>query len=264
MRKRRLLIAPVLRMDEIVESGLLVARAVYGIFPAGSKGEDVILFGDDRASAIARFHFLRQQQPGSKSRPQHCLADNIAPVGGAVQDHLGAFVVTTGLGLEKLVARFETDHDDYNAILAKALADRLAEAFAELLHEKVRNEWGHSEEPALSAEELIKGRYQGIRPVPGYPACPDHSEKRTLFELLDATKATGVSLTENCAMTPTAAVAGLYFAHPEAKYFSLGKIGRDQLEVYAKRKGVAVEEAEKWLGHIANNQRKLRGAANEI
>ncbi len=238
-------------LEEIVQGGLLTARAIYGIFPAASKKEDVILFDDPRKTEIARFHFLRQQQAVSKDRPRLSLADMIAPEGSGVQDHLGAFVVTTGLGLDKLAARFEESQDDYQAILAKALADRLAEAFAELLHEKVRREWGHGEDPALPPEELIKGRYQGIRPVPGYPACPDHSEKRTLFALLDAEKATGVRLTENCAMTPAASVAGLYFAHLEAKYFSLGKIGRDQLEAYAKRKGVAVEEAEKWVGGVS-------------
>ena len=236
-------------LENLVANNRLTAKAVYGIFPAGSDGNDVVLFKDEaRNEEMTRFHFLRQQQPGSRIRPQQCLADFIAPVSSNIADHLGAFVVTTGLGLKEVVSRFEEEHDDYRAIMARALADRLAEAFAELLHQKVRREWNHGEPVPLPIGELVKERYQGIRPVPGYPACPDHSEKEILFDLLDAQAATGVRLTENFAMTPASSVAGLYFAHPEAKYFSLGKIGQDQLQAYAAQRGVTPEEAARWLG----------------
>ncbi len=238
-------------LENLVSNNRITAKAVYGLFPAGSDGNDVVLFKDEaRNEELTRFHFLRQQQPGSRDRPQYCLADFIAPLTGTVPDHLGAFVVTTGLGLEEVVSRFEEEHDDYQAIMARALADRLAEAFAELLHQKVRREWNHGEPVPLPISELVKERYQGIRPVPGYPSCPDHSEKEILFDLLDASSSTGVQLTESFAMTPASSVAGLYFAHPDAKYFSLGKIGRDQLEAYAARREVTPEEAARWLGPV--------------
>ena len=186
-----------------------------------------------------------QKQPG---RPNIALADYTAPRDSGVADYIGAFAVTTGIGLDRLTADFEAQHDDYNSILAKALADRLAEAFAERLHERVRREfWGYAPDEELDNEALIKEAYQGIRPAPGYPACPDHTEKQTLFELLEATARTGISLTESFAMLPTAAVSGFYFWHPDARYFGLGKIGRDQVEDYARRKGMSVSVAERWL-----------------
>ncbi len=236
-------------LENLVAGNRLTARAVYGLFPAGSDGNDVVLFKDsERNEELTRFHFLRQQQPGSRDRSRYCLADFIAPAAGKIQDHLGAFVVTSGLGLEEVVSRFDEEHDDYQAILARALADRLAEAFAELLHHKVRREWSHGEPFPLPIEDLVKERYQGIRPVPGYPSCPDHSEKQVLFDLLDAENAIGVHLTGNFAMTPAASVAGLYFANPGARYFSLGRIGREQLDAYAARKRITQKEAARWLG----------------
>jgi 5-methyltetrahydrofolate--homocysteine methyltransferase len=181
-------------------------------------------------------------------RPNLALADYVAPRESGVLDHVGAFAVTAGVGVDELVAEFEASHDDYSAILAKALADRLAEAFAERLHERVRREfWGYARSEKLDNTELIREAYQGIRPAPGYPACPDHTEKGALFDLLDVERRAGISLTESFAMTPTAAVSGWYFWHPEARYFGVGKIGRDQVEDYAKRKGMTVQEAERWL-----------------
>lgn len=193
-------------------------------------------------------HFLRQQAEKSAGEPYYNLADFVAPKSTGKTDYIGAFAVTTGIGCDELVAEFEAQNDDYNSIMAKALADRLAEAFAEKMHELVRKEyWGYAAAENLNNEDLIKEKYQGIRPAPGYPACPDHTEKRTLFDLLDAEKAIGLSLTENFAMHPAAAVSGYYFAHPEARYFGLGKITRDQVADYAKRKNITLEEAEKWL-----------------
>jgi 5-methyltetrahydrofolate--homocysteine methyltransferase len=221
-------------LDEIVRDGLLVARGVHGFWPAHAEGDDVVVEGVDR------FPMLRQQSDWRDSRPNRCLADFVAPAG----DHVGAFAVAVH-GADELAARFEAEHDDYRAIMAKALADRLAEAFAEWLHLTARRAWY---EPGASptSEELIAERYRGIRPAFGYPACPDHSEKRRLFDLLGA-GAAGVGLTEHFAMTPAAAVSGMYFAHPEAKYFAVGRVGRDQVEDYAARKDVPVEEAERWL-----------------
>jgi 5-methyltetrahydrofolate--homocysteine methyltransferase len=209
----------------------------------------VVVFQDGkRRDERTRLHFLRQQSAGSRDSPRYCLADFIAPISDTVKDHLGAFVVTAGFGIEKVVGRYEEENDDYRAIMARALADRLAEAFAELLHCKVRREWNHGEPFPLAIKDLVKNRYQGIRPVPGYPSCPDHSEKSVLFDLLNAEAAIGVHLTENFAMVPAATVAGLYFAHPESRYFSLGKIGRDQVESYAARKRIPTEEAARLLG----------------
>jgi 5-methyltetrahydrofolate--homocysteine methyltransferase len=222
-------------LDEIVREETLQARGVYGFWPARADGDDVVL---DEGT---RFCFLRQQSAYGDSRPNRCLADLVAPAG----DHLGAFAVSIH-GADELAARFEAAHDDYHAIMVKALADRLAEAFAEWLHEQARREWYETGAP-LSNEELIAERYRGIRPAFGYPACPDHTEKRQLFDLLGA-DAAGLGLTETYAMTPGAAVAGVYFAHPAARYFSVGRIGRDQVADYAARKGWDVAEAERWLG----------------
>ena len=231
-------------LDSIIENESLVANAVMGIYPTKSVGDDVIILSPESGEEIKRFHFLRQQGKKGSGLPNISLADFISPE----KDYLGGFAVTTGIGIEDLVKRFEKDHDDYNVIMIKALADRLAEAFAELMHHKVRTElWGYSSEEALSNEELIKEKYQGIRPAPGYPACPDHTEKRTLFDLLEVEKNTGISLTESFAMYPAASVSGFYFAHPQSKYFGLGKIDKDQVEDYAKRKNMSVSEVEKWL-----------------
>jgi 5-methyltetrahydrofolate--homocysteine methyltransferase len=222
-------------LDEIVRDGLLRARGVYGFWPASSDGDDVVLADG------TRFCFLRQQAAFGDSRPNRGLADIVAPAG----DHLGAFAVTAGIGADELAARYEAEHDDYRAIMAKALADRLAEAFAEYLHEIARREW-YETGRKLSSEELSAERYRGIRPAFGYPACPDHSEKRKLFDLLGA-ESIGLALTESFAMTPAASVSGVYFGHPDARYFSVGRIGRDQVEDYAVRKGVSLAEAERWL-----------------
>ena len=222
-------------LDEIVRDGLLRARGVYGFWPASSDGDDVVLADG------TRFCFLRQQAAYGDSRPNRSLADIVAPAG----DHLGAFAVTAGIGADELAARFEAENDDYRAIMAKALADRLAEAFAEYLHEVARREW-YEMGRKLSSEELAAERYRGIRPAFGYPACPDHSEKRKLFDLLGA-ESLGLALTESFAMTPASSVSGVYFGHPDARYFSVGRIGRDQVEDYAARKGVSLAEAERWL-----------------
>jgi 5-methyltetrahydrofolate--homocysteine methyltransferase len=236
-------------LDELVNGGRLRARGVVGFFPAATSGDDIVLYTDaSRANTRATIHGLRQQADKTDSRPNFCLADFVAPVEANVPDHVGAFIVTTGIGLDAIVEEFEKAHDDYRAILAKALADRLAEAFAERLHELVRNElWGYSKGESLSNEDLIKERYAGIRPAPGYPACPDHTEKGTLFALLDGEKAAGVTLTESFAMWPAAAVSGWYFSHPQSHYFGVGKLGRDQVEDYARRKGMTVAEVERWL-----------------
>jgi 5-methyltetrahydrofolate--homocysteine methyltransferase len=222
-------------LDEIVRGRLLQARGMYGFWPAWAEGDDVLL------AERTRFCFLRQQSAYGDSRPNRSLADLMAPAG----DHIGAFAVTAGIGAGELAARFEAEHDDYRAIMVKALADRFAEAFAEYLHEVARRAW-YETGRKLSTDELVAERYRGIRPAFGYPACPDHSEKRKLFDLLGA-ESIGIELTESFAMTPAASVSGLYFAHPDARYFSIGRVGRDQVEDYAARKGVPVAEAERWL-----------------
>jgi 5-methyltetrahydrofolate--homocysteine methyltransferase len=226
-------------LDRIVRERLLTARGVYGVWPASSDGDDIVVLGDNEI----RFTFLRQQSDYGDSRPNRCLADYVAPAGAG--DFVGAFAVTAGLGADELAARFEAEHDDYHAIMAKALADRLAEAFAEYVHEVARRAWYESG-PKLSNEQLIAERYRGIRPAFGYPACPDHSEKRKLFDLLRAEEL-GLELTESFAMLPAASVSGLLLAHPQARYFSVGRIGRDQVEDYAARKGMPLAEAEQWL-----------------
>ena len=231
-------------LHEIIEKRLLKARAVLGFWPANRTGDDIEIYSDEsRRKVIGRFHSLRQQQETNTGQ-NLALADFVAPRG--TPDYIGGFAVTAGIGVDELVARFQKDHDDYNSIMTKALADRLAEALAELLHREARVAWGYGANENLTSEDLIAEKYRGIRPAPGYPACPDHTEKRTLFSLLGAERL-GIQLTESCAMYPAASVSGLYFAHPQSKYFAVGKIGRDQVADYAARKGVPVSEIERWL-----------------
>jgi 5-methyltetrahydrofolate--homocysteine methyltransferase len=235
-------------LDRIVREQALTARGVYGFWPANSVGDDIRVYKDDaRASVLVEFHMLRQQEPMDTGRPNRSLADFVAPTESFAPDYIGAFAVTSGIGLDALVAEYEARHDDYSAIIAKALADRLAEAFAEYLHAQARRDWGYGEAESLSKDQLIDETYRGIRPAFGYPACPDHSEKTALFRLLHADEV-GITLTESFAMMPAASVSGLYLAHPEAKYFNVGRIGRDQVEDYATRKGATVEQTERWLG----------------
>lgn len=236
-------------LDQVIENKSLTANAVIGIYPAHSIGDDVVIFEDKhRSKEKQTFNFLRQQGKKAERLPNLSLADFIAPNNASFQDHLGFFAVTTGLGIEKLVKEYEDDDDDYSAIMIKAIADRLAEAFAELMHKKVRTElWGYVESESLEKEELIKEAYTGIRPAPGYPACPDHTEKNKLFELLNVEEETNIHLTESCAMYPASSVSGYYLSAQDSKYFGLGKIGRDQLENYASRKGMPISEMEDWL-----------------
>jgi 5-methyltetrahydrofolate--homocysteine methyltransferase len=243
-------------LEEIVAKDLLAARAVYGFFPTNSVGDDVELYTDEtRTNVLATFHFLRQQMEKPAGQFNLCLADFIAPkasklstINYQLPDYLGAFAVSAGFGVEELCKKFEADHDDYNSIMTKALADRLAEAFAEYLHQRARQEWGFGKTENLSQDDLIRERYRGIRPAAGYPACPDHTEKWTLWELLDVEKNAGIKLTESCAMWPGASVSGLYFAHPESRYFAVGKLGQDQIRDYQQRKGLPLEQIERWLG----------------
>ncbi len=240
-------------LDAIIEKKLITARGVYGFFPAGAVGDDVELYADDkRERVLERFHFLRQQSNREGSEPCRSLADFIAPRETGLPDHIGAFAVTSGIGLQELCDRFRAENDDYNAIMAEALADRLAEAFAECLHKRVREEWGYGCKERLSIADLIQEKYRGIRPAAGYPACPDHTEKGPLWRLLDVEANTGMLITESFAMWPGSSVSGLYFAHPESRYFSLGKIDRDQVADYGKRKGMSVTEVERWLGQNLN------------
>jgi 5-methyltetrahydrofolate--homocysteine methyltransferase len=235
-------------LAEIVDKRLLHAFGVYGFFPANADGDDVVVWKDaERVQELARFHFLRQQAARSDTEPLLALSDFVAPVGSGIVDSIGAFAVTAGIGLPALLKKYEADHDDYHAILAKALADRLVEAFAECLHLRARIEWGYGRDLRPTLDDLLSERYRGIRPAPGYPACPDHSEKATLWRLLDVENAASIRLTESFAMHPAASVSGIYFAHPQARYFSVGKIGRDQVDDYARRKGVPLGEAERWL-----------------
>ncbi|HWD91914.1 MAG TPA: methionine synthase [Verrucomicrobiae bacterium] len=239
-------------LQKMVSEKLIEPRGVYGLFPANRVGDDVELYTDgSRKQVLTTFHFLRQQIEKTDGTPNWCLADFIAPASGPL-DYLGAFAVTSGHGLKELVEKFKKDNDDYNAIMAEALADRLAEAFAEYLHKRVREEWGYGKKENLTTEDLIEEKYRGIRPAAGYPACPDHTEKQTLWKLLDADKNTGIQLTESFAMWPGSSVSGLYFAHPESKYFAVGKLGRDQLLDYHLRKGMTLQEAERWLGTYLN------------
>ncbi|BFU96767.1 MAG: homocysteine-N5-methyltetrahydrofolate transmethylase, B12-dependent [Nitrospira sp.] len=240
-------------LEEIIRRRLLTANAVYGFFASASVGDDIVLFTDrSGAQTLTTFHTLRQQSEKPPGQANLALADFVAPQSSGRADFIGAFAVTAGIGTDELCRRFENDHDDYNSIMAKALADRLAEAFAEYLHQRVRGEWGYGLGERLTNEELIKERYRGIRPAPGYPACPDHTEKESLFQLLDVERRTGIRLTESFAMLPAASVSGLYFAHPQAKYFAVGKLGKDQIEDYARRKGMSLAVAERWLAPNLN------------
>jgi 5-methyltetrahydrofolate--homocysteine methyltransferase len=240
-------------LDVIIEKKLITARGVYGFFPASAVRDDVELYADDkREKVIERFHFLRQQSNKEGREPCRSLADFIAPKETGLPDHIGAFAVTSGIGLKELCDGFRAKHDDYNAIMAEAIADRLAEAFAECLHKRVREEWGYGCAEGLSNADLIQEKYRGIRPAAGYPACPDHTEKGPLWRLLDVQANTGMLITESFAMWPGSSVSGLYFAHPESRYFSLGKIDRDQVADYSKRKGMSVAEVERWLGQNLN------------
>ncbi len=240
-------------LDVIIEKKLITARGVYGFFPANAQGDDVELYADDRRERVyERFHFLRQQSNRDGNEPCRSLADFIAPRETGLRDHIGAFAVTSGIGLKELCDEFRSKHDDYNAIMAEAIADRLAEAFAECLHKRVRCEWDYGCAEKLSNEDLIHEKYRGIRPAAGYPACPDHTEKGTLWRLLDVQANTGMMITESFAMWPGSSVSGLYFAHPKSRYFSLGKIDRDQVDDYHQRKGMSIEEVERWLGQNLN------------
>ena len=228
---------------------MLTAKAVFGIFPANSDGDDIVVYSDEeRVAEKTRFHQMREQQDKAGKTTFHSLADFIAPVDSGVKDYIGGFAVTAGIGIEKWIKHYEDDHDDFSAILLKALADRLAEAFAELLHFRVRREfWGYAPEEEFNTENFIRERYRGIRPALGYPACPDHSEKRLLFDLMQVEDNTQITLTEHFSMYPNASVSGLYFAHPKAMYFGIGKIGKDQVEDLAKRKETSTEDLEKWI-----------------
>ena len=240
-------------LDEIIQKKLLAAKGVYGFFAAASVGDDIELYQDaTRMQRVTTIHTLRQQSEKPQGQPNLALADYVAPHDSGRADHIGAFAVTAGIGLDELCRRFDKDHDDYNSIMAKALADRLAEAFAEFLHKLVRDEWGYGKQETLSTDELIREKYRGIRPAPGYPACPDHTEKRLLFDLLQVEQNAAITLTESFAMLPAAAVSGFYFAHPEAKYFAVGKIGKDQVEDYARRKGMDLRTVERWLSPNLN------------
>jgi 5-methyltetrahydrofolate--homocysteine methyltransferase len=240
-------------LDTIVEQNLITARGVYGFFPANAVGDDVDLYTDETRSQVSkRLHFLRQQANREGSEPCRSLADFIAPKDIGLADHIGSFAVTTGIGLKELCDGFRAKHDDYNAIMAEAIADRLAEAFAECLHKRVRDEWGYGCDEGLLPADLIQEKYRGIRPAPGYPGCPDHTEKGTIWSLLDVEANTGMFLTESFAMWPGSSVSGIYFAHPQSRYFSLGKIDRDQVADYHERKDMTVAEVERWLGPNLN------------
>ncbi len=236
-------------LDEIIEGKLLQAKSVIGLYPANAFGDDVIVFEDeDRSKQKTKFHFLRQQGEKRSGQPNSSLSDYVAPWDSGKEDYIGMFAVTSGIGIEKLIEKYESEKDDYNSILVKALADRLAEAHAEWMHYKVRTEfWGYNSNEEFDNEELIAEEYQGIRPAPGYPACPDHTEKQILWDVLDVEKNTGITLTESFAMYPASSVSGFYFSHPQSRYFGVGKITKDQVTDYAKRKGKSVEEIEKWL-----------------
>jgi 5-methyltetrahydrofolate--homocysteine methyltransferase len=239
-------------LDEVINEGILKAKATFGLFPAASDGDDIHVYEDEsRLKVKGTLHMLRQQTVKRAGQPNKSLADFIAPVSSDKNDYVGAFVVTAGIGIETLLDRYQKEHDDYSSIMIKSLADRLAEAFAEYLHEQVRTKyWGYSPDEKLTNEELILEKYQGIRPAPGYPANPDHTEKPLLFNLLNAEESTGVTLTENFAMAPAASVCGWYFSHPEADYFRLGEIDKDQVVDYHIRKGMPLKELERWLSPI--------------
>jgi 5-methyltetrahydrofolate--homocysteine methyltransferase len=240
-------------LHRMIEKKSITARGVYGFFPANAVCDDVELYTDcKRQNVLKQFHFLRQQANREGNGLCRSLSDFIAPKETGLADYMGAFAVTSGIGLKELCDRFRAENDDYNAIMAEAIADRLAEAFAECLHKCVRDEWGYGRDEGLSNADLIQEKYRGIRPAAGYPACPDHTEKGPLWQLLDVQKNTGMLITESFAMWPGSSVSGLYFAHPEARYFSLGKIDRDQVDDYRKRKGISIAEVERWLGPNLN------------
>ncbi|MCK5189893.1 MAG: methionine synthase, partial [Methylococcales bacterium] len=236
-------------LDQIISEKWLEAKAVIGFFPANRVDDDIELYtNESRTEVLETLHHLRQQNVKAPGRANFCLSDFIASKDSGKADYIGGFAVTTGIGIDEKIAEFDKDHDDYNSIMLKALADRLAEAFAEYLHEQVRKDhWGYVSDEAHANAQLIAEDYKGIRPAPGYPACPDHTEKEKLFELLNATASTTIELTESYAMFPTAAVSGWYLSHPESQYFNVGKIDEEQLESYAKRKGMTKEVAERWL-----------------
>jgi 5-methyltetrahydrofolate--homocysteine methyltransferase len=235
-------------LRDAIDGGWLKAQAVYGFFPANSDGDDIVVYEDEsRQFEYVRLHMLRQQQEKRSGGPYWSLADYIAPCDSKRADYVGGFAVTAGVGADAKAEAFKEALDDYNAIMVQSLADRLAEAFAEHLHAIARKDWGYGQVEGLSHEDLIREKYRGIRPAPGYPACPDHTEKRTLFDLLNVEKETGIRLTENFAMFPGASVSGWYFAHPDARYFAVGKIDSDQVTHYARRKGMKVAEMERWL-----------------
>ena len=238
-------------LNRLIDQKQLSARAVYGFWPANSEGDSVVLYTDDsRKKELTRFHMLRQQWQRKGIEHFRSLADYVAPVDSGRADYVGGFAVTTGHGCDELATKYRTDLDDYNAIMVSALADRLAEAFAEMMHHRARIDWGFGASENLSNDEMIAEKYRGIRPAAGYPACPDHTEKDTLWKLLDAESATGIKLTESYAMWPGAAVSGLYFGHPESRYFAINKITKDQAEHYAKLKGQSIEEIERWLSPV--------------
>mgnify|MGYP000055765394 CR=1 FL=1 len=239
-------------LKQIIDEDWLQARAVIGFFPANSSGDDIELYADDERGEVQTvLHHLRQQLSKTPENTNGCLSDYSAPKNSGQNDYIGAFAVTTGIGIAEPVARFAQQHDDYNSSLLKALADRLAEAFAERMHERVRKEfWGYAGDESLSNTDLIAEGYQGIRPAPGYPACPDHTEKQTLWALLQPEENAGISITESFAMLPTAAVSGWYFSHPDSRYFGIGKIHKDQVEDYTKRKNVDIKVTERWLSPV--------------
>jgi len=241
-------------LTQIVDGNQLQAKAVYGFYPARSRDEDIVLFTDESFSDEHMvLHHLRQQNEKPPGKPNQCLSDYIAPESSGLNDYLGAFAVTAGIGLDAIVEKFETDLDDYSAIMTKAIADRLAEAAAEWLHAKIRKEdWGYSGDEKIDNDGLIKESYQGIRPAPGYPACPDHTEKALLWQLIEPEKHIGISITESFAMLPMASVSGFYYSHPEARYFGLGKIERDQVQDYAKRLDQSQSYVERWLAPVLN------------
>jgi 5-methyltetrahydrofolate--homocysteine methyltransferase len=247
-------------LDSIIEEKWLTASGVFGLFPASTVGDDIEVYTDERHHEVrATLHQLRQQSEHRAGVPHRSLADFIAPKATGLKDYVGAFAVTAGLGSTEKIAEFKAALDDYSAILLESLADRLAEAFAERLHERVRTEyWAYQPDEALDSEALIKEKYVGIRPAPGYPACPEHTEKQTNWELLDVKANTGIELTESMAMWPGASVSGLYFSHPQSQYFVIGRLGRDQVTEYAERKGWAMDEAERWLspnlGYRSDNE----------
>ena len=242
-------------LERIVDERWLEAWAVFGLFPAYSDDNRIVILDPQSGEPLERTHWLRQQKPMPDGKPQLSISDFVAPKSAEVTDYMGGFAVTAGHGIDTYVKAFEDAHDDYSAIMLKALADRLAESFAEHLHRRVRTEfWGYASDESLSNDELIREHYRGIRPAPGYPACPDHREKETLFRLLDVENKIGVSLTESMAMTPTASVSGFYFGHPDARYFNLGRIKSDQLEAYADARSEAIDESRRWLAPVLESE----------